>query len=152
MSEHEHWMRRAIELARAQAGRTGENPAVGCVIVKEGRVIGEGATRDGGRPHAEEVALLQAGEDARGATVYLTLEPCAQRSNGDVSCSELLGGARVGRIFIAAFDPHPNAAGAGIARLQGIAMPMDLGLLEEEAVAINPDWYARHGVSLPDTP
>lgn len=142
---HVVWMRRAIALANSQAGRTGDNPSVGCVIVKEGRVIGEGATRDGGRPHAEEVALLQAGEDARDATVYVTLEPCAQRSNGGVSCSELLGGARVGRIFVAAFDPHPNAAGAGLMRLQGIDMPLVLGLLEDEAIAINPGWYAQFG-------
>jgi diaminohydroxyphosphoribosylaminopyrimidine deaminase/5-amino-6-(5-phosphoribosylamino)uracil reductase len=138
----EAFMRRALDLAIAQKGRTGANPAVGCVLVRDGVVIGEGATADGGRPHAEEVALLKAGEDARGATAYVTLEPCAQRSNGGVSCSELLGGARVARVVVANFDPHPNAAGVGIARLRGVGVEVTVGVLEDEATAHNADWFA----------
>lgn len=138
-------MRRALELAIAGKGRTGTNPSVGCVLVKGGVIIGEGATGDGGRPHAEEVALLRAGEDARGATAYVTLEPCAQRSAGGVSCSELLGGARVARVVVANFDPHPFAAGAGIARLRGVNVTVDLGVLEEEASEHNAAWLASIG-------
>lgn len=143
MSSDEDYMRRALRLAIAQKGKTGKNPAVGCVIVTPaGEVIGEGATGDGGRPHAEEVALLRAGEDARGCTAYLTLEPCAQRSTGGVSCSELLGGARVTRVVIANFDPHPNAGGAGIERLRNIGVDVAIGVLEDEATAHNADWFA----------
>jgi diaminohydroxyphosphoribosylaminopyrimidine deaminase/5-amino-6-(5-phosphoribosylamino)uracil reductase len=139
----EAFMRRALALATAQAGKTGTNPAVGCVIVTpDGAVIGEGATGDGGRPHAEEVALLKAGEDARGCTAYVTLEPCAQRSSGGVSCSELLGGARVARVVIANFDPHPFAAGNGIARLRGVGVEVTLGVLEQEAAAHNADFFS----------
>jgi diaminohydroxyphosphoribosylaminopyrimidine deaminase/5-amino-6-(5-phosphoribosylamino)uracil reductase len=134
-------MRRALDLAIARAGKTGTNPAVGCVLVKDGVVIGEGATGEGGRPHAEEVALLKAGEEARGATAYVTLEPCAMRSSGSVSCSELLGGARVARVVIANFDPHPNAAGVGIARLKGVGVGVTLGVLEAEASSHNAAWF-----------
>jgi pyrimidine deaminase RibD-like protein len=136
-------MRRALDLAIAQAGKTGPNPAVGCVIVDPaGVVIGEGATGEGGRPHAEEVALLMAGEAARGCTAYVTLEPCAQRSSGGVSCSELLGGARISRVVIANFDPHPFAAGVGISRLRGVGVIVDIGVLEAEANAHNAAWLA----------
>ncbi|MDB5492824.1 MAG: ribD, partial [Phenylobacterium sp.] len=86
LSDDQTYMRRAIALARAKLGRTAENPAVGCVIVRDGEIIGEGATGDGGRPHAEEVALDQAGPSARGATAYVTLEPCGARSSGAASC------------------------------------------------------------------
>jgi diaminohydroxyphosphoribosylaminopyrimidine deaminase/5-amino-6-(5-phosphoribosylamino)uracil reductase len=140
MSADEDFMARALSLARSQAGRTGRNPAVGCVIVHDGEVIGEGATGDGGRPHAEEVALLQAGETARGATAYVTLEPCALRSHGGPSCSELLGGARIVRVVIANFDPHPNAAGVGIATLRSVGVEVVLGVLEAEAAAHNAAW------------
>jgi diaminohydroxyphosphoribosylaminopyrimidine deaminase/5-amino-6-(5-phosphoribosylamino)uracil reductase len=145
MTADETFMRRALDLAMANAGKTGGNPAVGCVLVKDGVVVGEGATGAGGRPHAEEAALLRAGEEARGATAYVTLEPCALRSNGGVSCSELLGGARVVRVVIANFDPHPNAAGVGIARLRGVGVEVTLGVLEEEAAAHNAAWFASIG-------
>lgn len=141
MSTDETFMRRALDLAIAQAGRTGPNPAVGCVLVKDGVVIGEGATGDGGRPHAEEVALLKAGEEAYGATAYVTLEPCALRSHGGPSCSELLGGARCVRVVVANFDPHPNAAGVGITRLRGVGVDVTLGVLEAEASAHNAPWF-----------
>ena len=137
----EDYMRRALALAAANAGKTGTNPSVGCVLVKDGAIIGEGATGEGGRPHAEEVALLRAGEDARGATAYVTLEPCAKRSSGGVSCSELLGGARVARVVVAVFDPHPFAAGAGIARLRGVGVEVELGLCEEDATALNAAFF-----------
>lgn len=138
----EDYMRLALDLAAANVGKTGVNPSVGCVLVKDGQIIGQGATGEGGRPHAEEVALLIAGEEARGATAYVTLEPCAQRSSGGVSCSELLGGARVVRVVVAVFDPHPFAAGVGISRLRGVGVEVNLGLFEEEATALNADFFA----------
>src|SRR5579864_4357796 len=86
-------MRRAIALASSRLGRTGDNPAVGCVLVREGAVVAEAATAPGGRPHAEEQAVLAAGAAASGATAYVTLEPCGARSSGVPSCAELLAAA-----------------------------------------------------------
>jgi pyrimidine deaminase RibD-like protein len=137
------YMRRALVLAAPGVGRTGDNPSVGCVIVKDGGIAGEGATAAGGRPHAEEQALAQAGDNARGATAYITLEPCAHRSNGGVSCSDLLIQAHISRAIIAARDPHPMAAGVGIERLRAAGIAVDIGLLEIEARAQNADYFAK---------
>lgn len=142
MSEY---MRRALELAGAGLGRTGDNPSVGCVIVKDGAVAGEGATAEGGRPHAEEFALTAAGERARGATAYVTLEPCAHRSTGGVACSDLLINAGVARVVVAASDPHPYAAGVGVERLRAAGITVELGLMEAEARAQNADFFAKWG-------
>ncbi len=135
-------MRRALELAQSGVGQTGGNPSVGCVIVKDGALIGEGATGDSGRPHAEEVALSQAGDAARGATAYVTLEPCAQRSAGGVSCSDLLLGAGIARVVIATRDPHPLAAGAGVERMRAAGIAIEFGVLEAEARAQNAAFFA----------
>lgn len=142
MSDVTH-MRRALELAAPRVGRTGENPSVGCVLVKEGAPVGEGATAEGGRPHAEEIALNAAGAAARGATTYVTLEPCAKRSAGGVACADLLIAAGVARLVIAAHDPHPNAAGAGVARLRAAGVTVEIGLMEAEARAQNAAFFAR---------
>ncbi len=137
------FMRQALALAAPGVGQTGDNPSVGCVIVKDGAVIGEGATGVGGRPHAEELALAQAGAAAQGATVYLTLEPCAQRTAGSVSCSDLLLGAGIARGVIATRDPHPLAAGAGVDRLRASGIAVEFGLLEAEARAQNAAFFQR---------
>jgi len=129
----EDFMRRAIELARTHLGRTAENPSVGCVIVKDGVVVGEGMTGEGGRPHAEEQALQAAGAAARDATAYVTLEPCAQRSGGGASCSELLVAAGVARVVIAAGDSSVFAAGEGSRRLRNAGIVTYQGLMEAEA-------------------
>lgn len=136
-------MRVALELAAALKGRTGVNPTVGCVIVKDGVIVGEGATGEGGRPHAEEVACDAAGEEARGATAYVTLEPCAQRSTGVASCSERLVAAGVARAVIATEDPHPLANGVGLERLRAAGMDVSIGILSEDARAMNADFFAR---------
>ncbi len=136
-------MLRALALAAPGVGRTGDNPSVGCVIVKDGGVIGEGATARGGRRHAEEQALAQAGDAAHGATAYVTLEPCARRSAGGVACADRLIAAGVSRIVIATHDPHPNAAGAGIRRLRASGVAVEIGLMETEARAQNADFFAR---------
>jgi diaminohydroxyphosphoribosylaminopyrimidine deaminase/5-amino-6-(5-phosphoribosylamino)uracil reductase len=129
----EDLMRRAIALAASHVGLTAENPSVGCVIVRDGAVVGEGVTGPGGRPHAEEVALAAAGELARGATAYVTLEPCARRSSGGLSCSERLVAAGVARVAVACPDPSVFAAGVGCRRLQAAGIVTDQGLLEAEA-------------------
>jgi len=130
------FMARALELARARLGKVAPNPAVGCVIVREGVVAGEGATGDGGRPHAEELALGAAGERARDATVYISLEPCNIRSSGALSCSQLLIEARVGRVVIACEDPHPHGA-HGVSRLGAAGVEVMLGVMRAEAEALN---------------
>lgn len=136
-------MTRALALAAPNVGRTGDNPCVGCVIVKDGVVVGEGATASGGRPHAEEVALAQAGAAARGAAAYVTLEPCAKRSSDAPSCADRLIEAGVARVAIAIGDPHPFASGAGIARMQAAGIAVDLGLLADEARAQNAAFLAK---------
>lgn len=136
-------MRRALELAALGVGRTGDNPSVGCVIVKDGAVVGEGATAEGGRPHAEEIALAQAGVAARGATAFVTVETCAKRSTGAISCADRLIEAGVARVVIAARDPHPYAAGVGIERLRAAGVAVEVGLMGADARAQNADFFAK---------
>ena len=139
-------MRRAIALARARVGLTGANPAVGCVIARDGQVMAEAATAPGGRPHAEEQALDAAGPAARGATAYVTLEPCGARSGGGRSCAERLLDAGVVRVVIACDDPSPFASGRGIERLAKAGMALELGVLAPEAASL----YA--GYDPPESP
>jgi pyrimidine deaminase RibD-like protein len=139
------FMSRALALAAGQIGRTGDNPSVGCVLVKNGAIICKAATADSGRPHAEEQALAQAGENARGATAYITLEPCAKRSSGALSCTDLLIQAGVARVVIAARDPHPFASGVGIERLRAAGISVEAGLMEAEARAQNATFFAKWG-------
>ena len=130
------FMRRAFELARAQHGRTGRNPAVGCVIVSnKGRILSEAATGDGGGPHAEETALKALDGRADGATAYVTLEPCRQRSTNCPACSTLLVQAGIARIVCAIADAHPNGAG-GFKRLEAAGMEVETGLMATEAAAL----------------
>lgn len=129
-------MRRAIALATRNLGRTGDNPSVGCVVVKDERVVGEGATGLGGRPHAEEIALDQAGEYAQNATAYVTLEPCAKRSAGGLSCSERLVLSGVARVLVACEDSSAFADGHGAARLRAAGIELQLGVLADEAAAL----------------
>lgn len=136
-------MRLAIDLAAAQVGRTGANPAVGCVIVRGQDVLGQGATGDGGRPHAEEIALAAAGDRARGATVYVTLEPCAERSSGALSCSQRLIGAGVARVVVACEDASVLAAGLGAERLRAAGVVVETGLLSDEAATLYANYTPR---------
>ena len=129
-------MRRAIALARERVGRTGPNPAVGCVIALDGEIIAEAATAPGGRPHAEEQALAAAGPRATGATVYVTLEPCGERRSGAASCAERLTEPGVARVVVACADPSPYAAGRGLERLRAAGVPVETGLLADEAAAL----------------
>ncbi|HEX6866404.1 MAG TPA: bifunctional diaminohydroxyphosphoribosylaminopyrimidine deaminase/5-amino-6-(5-phosphoribosylamino)uracil reductase RibD [Caulobacteraceae bacterium] len=126
-------MSRAVEVARVNVGKTAPNPCVGCVIVKDGEVIAEAATAEGGRPHAEEQALADV--DAKGATAYVTLEPCGARSGGGASCSELLLSAGVARVVVACEDASPYASGQGAERLRAGGVPVEIGLMAQEAAA-----------------
>ncbi|MBW4023768.1 MAG: bifunctional diaminohydroxyphosphoribosylaminopyrimidine deaminase/5-amino-6-(5-phosphoribosylamino)uracil reductase RibD [Proteobacteria bacterium] len=126
-------MAEALELARAALGTTAPNPAVGCVIAQHGRVVGRGATQPGGRPHAEVVALADAGEAARGATAYVTLEPCAHHGRTP-PCADALIAAGVARVVVAhAQDPDPRVQGRGLARLRAAGIVVETGLMAEEA-------------------
>jgi len=126
-------MRRAIALAAQNLGLTGDNPSVGCVLVKDGVVVAEAATAPGGRPHAEEQALAAAGAAGRGATAYVTLEPCGERSSGAPSCAQRLADSGVARVVVACRDPSKYAAGQGDARLRAAGVEVETGLLADEA-------------------
>jgi diaminohydroxyphosphoribosylaminopyrimidine deaminase/5-amino-6-(5-phosphoribosylamino)uracil reductase len=132
----EDWMNRALVLARRQIGKVAPNPAVGCVIVKGGELVGEGATGSGGRPHAEEVALADAGDLAAGGEVFVTLAPCGERTAGRPSCSHLLAKASIARLHVACEDPHPLAA-HGLSYLKAAGINTSHGLLQAEAEAVN---------------
>ncbi len=134
--EEAGYMDKALKLGLAQLGRTAPNPPVGCVLVRDGEVVGQGATGDGGRPHAEEVALDQAGDRARGATAYVTLEPCGQRSNGCASCSQKLAEAGVARVVYACDDPSPFASRQGPQRLEAAGIVCESGLLADDCAVL----------------
>ena len=127
-------MRTALALGERGLGQTHPNPSVGCVIIKANRVIGRGWTQPGGRPHAEAMALAQAGAGAEGATVYVTLEPCAHQSPRGPSCTSLLLAARPARVVIAAQDPDPRTAGDGARALAEAGVHTITGVCEDEAV------------------
>lgn len=135
------FMQRALYLASAGVGLTGDNPSVGCVIVRDGAIIAEARTADSGRPHAEEQAVAQT--DGRGATAYVTLEPCAKRTNGAASCADRLIEAGITRVVIAASDPHPFASGVGVERLRAAGLSVETGLLASEAEQVNADFHRR---------
>jgi diaminohydroxyphosphoribosylaminopyrimidine deaminase / 5-amino-6-(5-phosphoribosylamino)uracil reductase len=136
-------MRRAIDLALARMGETWPNPAVGCVIVKDGAIVTEAATAPGGRPHAEEQAVPAAGEAARGATAYVTMEPCGARSSGRTSCSHFLVSAGVARVVVAAVDPSPFASGRGVERLRQAGLQVETGLLSDDAAILYEGYLHR---------
>ena len=131
MNGDARWMDVALRLGRRALGTTAENPAVGCVIVNEGRVLGVGWTRPGGRPHAETEALRMAGEAARGATAYVTLEPCAHHGRTP-PCAEALAQAGIAQVVSAIEDPDPRVSGGGhaILRKAGIAVEVGVGAAE----------------------
>ena len=145
MQDEAH-MRAALALARRGLGSTWPNPAVGCVLVRDGRVVGRGVTAPGGRPHAERVALDMAGELARGATAYVTLEPC-NHTGRSPPCTDALIAAGVGRVVVAMVDPDPRVDGSGIGRLRAAGIPVATGLQEAEAEALQAGFLTRvrHG-------
>jgi diaminohydroxyphosphoribosylaminopyrimidine deaminase/5-amino-6-(5-phosphoribosylamino)uracil reductase len=148
MNEDLPHMRAALALARRGLGNAWPNPAVGCVLVKEGRVIGRGWTQPGGRPHAETEALRRAGDAARGATAYVTLEPCSHHGRTP-PCCEALAEAGIARVVMAMRDPDPRVNGRGLAMLRGAGIAVEEGLLEAEARALNAGFFRRIQAGMP---
>jgi len=146
--QHERFMRQALVLARKGVGRTSPNPAVGCVVVRDGVVVGTGWHRRAGTPHAEVHALLEAGEQALGSDVYVTLEPCSHFGRTP-PCADALVAARVGRVFVGTVDPNPQVSGSGIARLRDAGIPVVSGLLEDACQEINRPFIKQVTTGLP---
>lgn len=132
----EKFMRRALELAAKAVGRTSPNPLVGCVIVKDNKVVGEGYHLKAGTPHAEIHALTAAGDQARGATAYVTLEPCSHFGRTP-PCANALIRAKIKRVVVAMKDPNPLVAGRGLDRLREAGIQVDVGVLLQEALRLN---------------
>ncbi|MGD2081471.1 MAG: bifunctional diaminohydroxyphosphoribosylaminopyrimidine deaminase/5-amino-6-(5-phosphoribosylamino)uracil reductase RibD [Chromatiales bacterium] len=141
-------MARALRLARRGLYTTDPNPRVGCVIVSDGRVVGEGYHRRAGEPHAERNALAAAGPNARGATVYVTLEPCCHQGRTP-PCTDALVEAGVARVVAAMEDPNPLVGGQGAGRLRAAGIAIETGVLEQEARALNPGFAKRMTRGLP---
>jgi len=140
-SDHLH-MAHALQLAARAMYTTSPNPRVGCVIVRDGKVVGEGWHERAGQPHAEVHALRQAGERARGATAYVTLEPCSHHGRTP-PCAEALVRAGVGRVIAAMQDPNPLVAGKGLALLESHGMEVASGLMAPQARELNPGFISR---------
>ena len=136
------YMARAVRLARRGEFSADPNPIVGCVLVKAGRIVGEGWHERAGGPHAERAALARAGADAAGATAYVTLEPCSHTGRTG-PCAEALIEARVARVVCAATDPNPVVDGTGVRRLREAGVDVAVGVLEASAAALNPGYRFR---------
>lgn len=136
------FMQIALTLGRRGLGRTWPNPAVGAVVVKDGAIVGRGWTQVGGRPHAEPVALQRAGEVARGATLYVTLEPCSHVGKSP-PCSDAIIAAGIARVVSAIEDPNPEVAGQGHAKLRAAGIKVDIGLGAQEAVRDHAGHFRR---------
>ena len=143
-----HYMSTALALARRGLGNVGENPAVGCVLVNDARVVGRGFTQPGGRPHAETVALAQAGELAKGAAVFVTLEPCSHQGKTP-PCVEALIKAGVSKVWVALADPNPAIDGRGVAALKQAGIDVDYGLCLPEALFLNQGYILRRTLQRP---
>jgi diaminohydroxyphosphoribosylaminopyrimidine deaminase/5-amino-6-(5-phosphoribosylamino)uracil reductase len=144
LARDRRFMAEALALGEGARGQSAPNPNVGCVIVSpSGRIVGRGATAPGGRPHAEAVALAQAGKRTRGATVYVTLEPCAHDSSRGPACTDLLVAAKPARVVIALKDPDPRTAGRGIRRLRSAGIDVKLGIQREAAKRSLSGWLTR---------
>jgi diaminohydroxyphosphoribosylaminopyrimidine deaminase/5-amino-6-(5-phosphoribosylamino)uracil reductase len=135
-------MRAALALARRALGTVAPNPAVGCVLVRDGRVVGRGWTQPGGRPHAETEALRRAGGLARGAAAYVTLEPCSHWGRTP-PCADALIAAGVARVVTAVEDPDPRVSGGGLARLRAAGIEVVSGVCAEEAAEVNEGFFRR---------
>ncbi|MGH6651307.1 MAG: bifunctional diaminohydroxyphosphoribosylaminopyrimidine deaminase/5-amino-6-(5-phosphoribosylamino)uracil reductase RibD [Sphingopyxis sp.] len=142
-------MAAAIALSLRGRPASAPNPNVGCILVNAGRVVGRGWTQAGGRPHAEAMALVAAGDAARDATAYVSLEPCAHASPRGPCCTDALIAAGVARVVIAAQDPDARTNGQGIARLRDAGIEVVLNILAPEARAAMAPWWTRQGQGRP---
>ena len=147
-STHIKHMQSALNLSRYGLGRTAENPSVGCVMVKDNHVVGRGRTAEGGRPHAEVMALKMAGEQARGATAYVTLEPCSHVGKTP-PCANALIDAGITNVFVAIKDTDERVSGHGIQMLRDAGIEVEAGLLEKEAYDINKGFFLTRADNRP---
>ncbi|HPD82494.1 MAG: bifunctional diaminohydroxyphosphoribosylaminopyrimidine deaminase/5-amino-6-(5-phosphoribosylamino)uracil reductase RibD [Alphaproteobacteria bacterium] len=141
-------MKSALNLARTGLGLTWPNPSVGCVIIKDGHVVGRGRSGDGGRPHAETVALNMAGKHAKGAFVYVTLEPCAHHGKTP-PCAQALIDAGVSKVIIATEDTDDRVSGKGIEMLRAAGIEVVVGIMAEQARDLNKGFFLRHAEQRP---
>lgn len=148
LTQDQIWMRRAIELARQGQYSTKPNPNVGCVIVKDGIVVGEGFHPKAGQPHAEVFAMRQAGEQARGATAYVTLEPCAHYGRTP-PCAKGLVEAGLAKVIVACPDPNPLVAGKGVQILKEAGIEVEVGICEDEAHLLNDGFLKAMATGMP---
>jgi diaminohydroxyphosphoribosylaminopyrimidine deaminase/5-amino-6-(5-phosphoribosylamino)uracil reductase len=148
-AEDARFMARALELAARGGIRTAPNPRVGAVVVRAGRIVGEGWHRAPGTPHAEVLALRKAGAKAAGATLYVNLEPCAPHPKRTPPCSELLAASGLRRVVAAMKDPNPFVQGRGLARLRRAGLRVTAGVLAREARALNAPFVKVHEEGLP---
>lgn len=146
--DDERWMRRALRLSARARGRTAPNPMVGAVVVADGRAVGEGWHPRAGEPHAEVFALRAAGEAARGATLYVTLEPCCHYGRTP-PCTDAVLASGVRRVVAAMSDPFPKVAGGGLARLREAGLEVECGLLEADAADLNRAYLKAVRTGLP---
>ncbi|MGQ0558543.1 MAG: bifunctional diaminohydroxyphosphoribosylaminopyrimidine deaminase/5-amino-6-(5-phosphoribosylamino)uracil reductase RibD [Sphingosinicella sp.] len=137
------WMEEAIALGERAHGLTAPNPHVGCIIVQDGEAVGRGWTAAGGRPHAEAVALEEAGERAAGATIHVSLEPCAHESERGPTCCDLIIAARPARVVAAIADPDPRTAGKGLERLRAAGVDVETGPCEDAARRSMAGFFSR---------
>jgi len=142
------WMAQALRLAEQGLYGTSPNPRVGCVVVKDDKIVGNGWHRRAGEPHAEVHALREAGDKARGATAYVTLEPCSHHGRTP-PCAEALVEAGVARVVLAVKDPNPQVAGEGIAKLQTAGIVVECGLMESAARELNAGFFMRMTRGMP---
>ena len=145
------WMQHALALAETSLYITTPNPRVGCVVVNHGSILGQGATQQAGGPHAEVVALRDAtskNHDLRGATVYVTLEPCSHHGRTP-PCVDALISAQVARVVIGMCDPNPLVGGKGLAQLRAAGIAVTLGVCAEQALALNVGFVSRMTRGLP---
>lgn len=140
-NNHQSYMRKALALAERNLGCTAPNPSVGCVIVKNDQIIAEGITKMGGRPHAETIALEKAGSNARGADLYVTLEPCSHHGKTP-PCAESIVKAGIKRVFIANIDPSEKVLGKGIKTLKDAGIRVETGIMEDQASKINEGFFS----------
>ncbi|VEF48785.1 riboflavin biosynthesis protein RibD [Bacillus freudenreichii] len=140
MGDKHFYMNLAIQLANSVVGQTSPNPTVGCVVVKNGRILGMGAHMKAGEPHAEVNALKQAGDEAEGADLYVTLEPCSHTGRTP-PCADLVIEKKISRVYIASLDPNPIVAGNGVAKLRDAGISVDFGICEQQARDLNKCYF-----------
>ncbi len=136
------YMLAAVSLAARNLGDTWPNPTVGCIIVRDGNIVGRGWTQSGGRPHAETEALKRAGTAANGATAYVTLEPCSHHGKTP-PCADALIAAGIARVVVGTFDPDPRVSGQGIAKLKAAGIQVDQGIEQGAAIRLNAGFFLR---------